>query len=133
MQQIVVEGGNVLNGEVRISGAKNAVADATATGVARDVNRARFESPIDFLAQARGPIGQGLVEMLAKRAANPAFHPDSPQRVWMPGPNTVAIERGTGPDHSLVAINFGAEPATVETGSASCVVGPYGRIWLENL
>jgi glycosidase len=133
-----------------LSGSPNAEERAAESGVARDLNRARFSSPDEFLKMTMtgegvaGPIWRGLREMLDWRRTRRAFHPDSPQRIWAGEGSTFVVERGGDSDHpALVVVNLAGLPAEVEIGGGwrslaggdpapgSLEVEPWSSVWLE--
>lgn len=106
-------------------GSPNDRAGADASGVARDVNRARFESPESFLRAIgdvdapSGRIWAGLQVMLEHRRSTRAFDPDAPHRILASEGSSLVVERGwdEGP-RFVVLINLGAAPVTVDLGDA---------------
>jgi glycosidase len=129
-------------------GAENDVAGANRTGVARDINRARFASAEDYLALANddhtaGAIWSGLRAMLSMRRSSPAFHPEAAQFVWPASGGAIVIERSTRGQRALVVVNLGRESEDVEIGSgwvhmdgsgdadARATVPPWGAFWFK--
>jgi glycosidase len=133
-----------------IVGEENDIAGAERTGVARDINRARFASADDYLALAdgdhsAGAIWSGLRAMLAMRRSSPVFHPEAAQHVWPVSGSAVVIERSTDGQRALVVVNLGSESAEVEIGpgwvhmdgsgdaDARLFVPTSGVFWLKSL
>lgn len=93
-------------------GTPNDAAGAASSGTARRINRRKYErEELDQLL-AEGTIQRrvfdGYRDLLAKRIAEPAFHPDAPQRVFDPGNDAVLAFERTSLDGSrrvLVAVN----------------------------
>lgn len=79
------------------------------TGVARALNRQRFESLDDLLPLARdgraGRVNAGVREVMALRRASPAFHPNAPFAVQPPREGLFRFRRGAGTDEVLVEVN----------------------------
>jgi len=118
------------------------------TGIARDLNRGRFDSSAAFLGLLASDVVARRVwprlrEMLRWRQASPAFHPDALQRVVEAPPGVVAIEREGGGDLVLIVTNLGGSAATLELGpgwrpmaDAGSVIehleiGPWESSWLK--
>lgn len=95
-------------------GTPNDTAGAESSGIARRINRRKYErGELDGLLAApksmQRQVFEGYRELLAKRVAEPAFHPDAPQSVIDSGNLAVlAFERTSLDDESrvMVASNF---------------------------
>lgn len=99
-------------------GTPNDTAGAESSGIARRINRRKYErAELDGLLAVpesmQRRVFDGYRELLAKRVAEPAFHPDAPQAVVDSGnPAVLAFER-TGLDKSsrvLIVVNVSEEP-----------------------
>ena len=88
-----------------------------ATGLGRDLNRGRFASPEEYLAAVERSAGR-IVDLLAWRRTQPAFHPDAAAVVHDTDGGTFVVERSLGSSGSLVAVNLGLDPAEIEVGGA---------------
>ncbi|QDT70792.1 Sucrose phosphorylase [Planctomycetes bacterium MalM25] len=93
-------------------GTPNDTAGAEASGTARRINRRKYDrAELDGLladGEIQRRVLDGYKELIAKRIAEPAFHPDAPQRVFNPGNDAViAFERTSldGARRVLVAAN----------------------------
>jgi sucrose phosphorylase len=101
-------------------GTPNDVAGAESSGIARRINRRKYERGEleDLLAE--GPLQRrvfdGYRDLLAKRIAEPAFHPDAPQSVIQSGSALLAFERKRvdGVGGVLVAVNVTDEPTDID-------------------
>ncbi|TWT93380.1 Sucrose phosphorylase [Botrimarina colliarenosi] len=96
-------------------GAPNDIAGAEASGIARRINRRKYErAELDGLltpGTVQRRVFDGYRDLLAKRIAEPAFHPDAPQRVVDTGnPAVLAFERVSldGERRLLVLCNVAA-------------------------
>lgn len=103
-------------------GTPNAVDRAEQTGLPRDLNRARFSSPGDYLAALEidpvgGQIWPRLRDMLRWRRSRRAFHPEAEQRLVDAPVGVVAIRRGAGADAVLVVTNLTGQVQSVPVGS----------------
>ncbi|MFL5799370.1 MAG: sugar phosphorylase [Actinomycetota bacterium] len=100
-------------------GSANDGAAAQETGIARRINRARFDAAgLESVLANEGSrarrVFDGFSALLRARAAHPAFRPDAPQRVVEASPGVLAVERGseeTG--RVLCAVNLAASPGWV--------------------
>lgn len=93
-------------------GTPNDAPGAESSGIARRINRRKYErEELDQLlgeGTTQRRVFDGYRDLLAKRIAEPAFHPDAPQRVFDPGNDAVlAFERASldGSRGVLVAVN----------------------------
>ncbi|MEM7140294.1 MAG: alpha-amylase family glycosyl hydrolase [Actinomycetota bacterium] len=102
---------------------------ASASGVSRDLNRARYADAATFLTLARQTAGGRVLDMLSTRAASAAFHPGSPQRVLDAPDGVIAIARGSGADQALVVVNCTDVSRRVELPDRLVDVAPYGVDW----
>ncbi|MEQ8841998.1 MAG: alpha-amylase family glycosyl hydrolase [Acidimicrobiales bacterium] len=95
------------------------------SGVPRDLNRGRFDSPAAFRERREtDPVG-GIVwprlrEMLAWRGASPAFHPEAGQRLIDSPDGVVGVHRSAGDDAALVLVNLSGETQSVSAGDGWC-------------
>lgn len=121
---------------------------AESSGVTRDLNRRRFESPDAYLRTLESdPVARRvwprLREMLEWRAAGSAFHPEAPQQIVDAPPGVLAVRRGTDDERALVLTNLTSRSRTVPVGPgwtfftdrpADDVVeiGPWGTCWLRS-
>jgi sucrose phosphorylase len=136
---------------------RNDVAAARASGIARRINRRKFEHQQlqQALADPDSLPARTLAayrHLLQVRTAQPAFHPDGDQSVWSRENDTVLLFLRTSPDRSqqiLIAANLSAgteqfdltgRPEIVVVrellGEARCAghvvtLPPYGVAWLE--
>jgi len=133
-------------------GAGNDTAMMEATGIARRINRRRFE-----LAELEAALGDrrtraarvfaGMAALLRARATHPAFRPDSPQEILDLPDGVVGIRRGsaaTGRVTCLVNVTASAITIRVERGAGSDVfsgsppsrgaltLDPYRVAWLSD-
>lgn len=95
---------------------------AERTGVPRDLNRGRFDSPEAFSRQrASDPVGRSvwsrLREMLAWRRTSPAFHPDAGQRLIDAPAGVIGVQRSSGDDVALVIVNLSGQRRSVAVGA----------------
>ncbi len=78
-------------------GTPNDLAGAESSGIARRINRRKYVRPeLDGLlveTSLQRSVFDGYRDLLAKRIAEPAFHPDAPQRVVQSGASLLAFER----------------------------------------
>lgn len=93
-------------------GTPNDTAGAETSGTPRRINRRKYErAELDSLLAeetTQRRVLDGYKELIAKRIAEPAFHPDAPQTVVDPGSDAVlAFERTSldGARRVLVAVN----------------------------
>jgi sucrose phosphorylase len=127
----------------------NAVDRATRSGVSRDLNRARFASPQEYLDRlAHDPVGStvwpALRAMLSWRRDDPAFHPDATQELIGAPPGVVAVLRRSATGRALVVTNLGGAVQPVDIGPGWSVFGsgeaaaevlelaPWSTIWLRS-
>lgn len=96
-------------------GTPNDTAGAEASGAARRINRRKYDrAELDGLlaeGTTQRRVLDGYKELIAKRIAEPAFHPDAPQTVVDSGSDAVlAFERTSldGARRVLVAVNVSA-------------------------
>lgn len=101
-------------------GTPNDAAGAESSGVARRVNRRKYQrGELDSLL-AEGALQrrvfEGYRDLLAKRIAEPVFHPDAPQRVIPSGSALLVFERKQrdGAKGVLVAVNVTDEAVDVD-------------------
>jgi len=102
-------------------GSANDRTAAKETGIARGINRARFDAREleSVLADARSRprlVFEGFTALLRARAPHPAFRPDAPQRVVEASPGVLAVERGSDETgRVLCAVNLTASPRWVDS------------------
>lgn len=130
-------------------GSPNATERAEESGLARDLNRARFAGPDEYLELlSDDPVGHRvwprLRQMLSWRAASTAFDPASPQEMVPAPAGVVAMRRGTEADAALVITNLTERSQTMELdagwtradGEGPVAAGPttlppWGILWLR--
>jgi hypothetical protein len=108
------------------------------TGQPRALNRRRFDHVDVFRAELASPgmragaAWRGLREMLQRRAATPAFHPDSAQVVLDTPPEVFAVERvaPTG-ERARVYVNFSARRVSVRIANDRRDLEPWSSTWLS--
>ncbi|MGI8781875.1 MAG: alpha-amylase family glycosyl hydrolase [Solirubrobacteraceae bacterium] len=90
------------------------------TGEPRALHRRRFDDVAGLRrlladgASRAGAAWHGLRELLAARAATPAFHPDSQQTLLDAPPQVFAVERAAeSGERARVYVNVSGEPCTV--------------------
>ena len=104
------------------------------TGWKRDLNHGHVSVPaleeeLRGTATETAQVFDGMTRLLRDRAAQPAFHPNSPQEVLDCGPFVFALRRGPFAGRSVTALhNVSGEPQTVD-GRA---LGPYEVAWIES-
>lgn len=129
-------------------GSPNAASRAAESGIARDLNRARFASPAEYLARLDDdPVGRRvwprLRRMLGWRAASGAFDPAARQDVVPAPAGVVAVRRSSADDAALVLTNLTGRAQTVEldegwiraddggrVAAGPTVLGPWATQWL---
>ncbi|MCA9242182.1 MAG: alpha-glucosidase C-terminal domain-containing protein [Planctomycetales bacterium] len=102
-------------------GTPNDTAGADSSGIHRRINRRKYNRK-ELDAVLGDPTGvqrqvfDGYRDLLAKRVAEPAFHPEASQRVLtQAAPSVLAFERRPAEGRSvLVAVNFAEESATLD-------------------
>lgn len=107
-------------------GTRNDLAGVEATGQNRRINRHKYTLPelaehLSQPASLQQTIYAGYRNLLAKRIAEPAFHPDAPQRVLDLGDECVlGLERESldGSRRVLLAVNFAEESTSVRLPDA---------------
>lgn len=123
-------------------GTPNDTAGAESSGSARRINRRKYEREELDACLAEGTtqrrVLDGYRELLAKRIAEPAFHPDAPQRVFDPGNDAVlAFERASldGERGVLVAVNVSEQrqPARIPPGYVGAVDALSGGVACDPL
>jgi len=121
-----------------------------ATGIARDLNRARFTSPEAFRAalgaddRISARAWRGLQAMLGWRRSQPVFHPDVAQRIHPGDGGVIVIERGpVAAEGALVAVNLTGHTETVDVGDGwidladgeeaptALTLGPWSHRWFS--
>lgn len=102
-------------------GTPNDTAGYEASGTARRINRRKYErEELDRLLaneqSLQRRVFDGYKHLLAKRIAEPAFHPDAPQEVVESGPALLAFERTSldGGRSVLVVVNVSDGEADME-------------------
>ncbi len=107
-------------------GASNDQARLAATGQARALNRTKWDqAALEAALAADEDLGaralEGHLRMLEARAAEPAFHPDGPQRVLNADERVLAIERrapaGQPPSRVVALANFSGESVRLTAGA----------------
>ncbi|MCB0997306.1 MAG: hypothetical protein KDB21_19570 [Acidimicrobiales bacterium] len=107
-----------------VFGTPNDAATATRTGVRRDISRARVD--LDALRDAltdpssiTSRVLAALTGLVRTRRAQPAFHPDAPQRVLDLGPAVFALERTdlAGSQRIIALYELAGAPAHVPPGA----------------
>jgi glycosidase len=140
-------------------GSPNDQAGFAHTGRARSLNREKWElgelrARIADPARREGAVLRRMIELLRARRAEPAFHPNAPQRVLNLGDGLFALERH-GPDGSplLCLHNVAAAPQSARlnarpgaryvdllggeaftaaaSGALAVELGPYQALWLK--
>jgi sucrose phosphorylase len=94
---------------------------AARTGRPRTVNRQKLdrshlEAELGSPGSLRQRVYSGLMRLIARRSAHPAFHPDAPQLVLDLGPACFALQRqDPRSDTSVICLqNVGPSPLTVD-------------------
>lgn len=101
-------------------GTPNDTAAAKESGIARRINRHKYERPELDAALANGTtqrrVLDGYQQLLAKRRAEPAFHPDAPQRVLPSGEWLLTFERESldGRRRVLVVANVSSHDKQID-------------------
>jgi sucrose phosphorylase len=95
------------------------------TGRARSLNRHKFTDPPDISGRVFG----GMRGMVERRGADPAFHPDSPQRILDLPPRLFGIERTSASGSARVIVNLTDEPIEYDVAGHGRVIGPFETIW----
>ena len=130
------------------AGGANATERAERSGVARDLNRARFVSPQAYLAAlADDPVGGSvwpqLRAMLGWRRERAAFHPEAAQQLVDAPAGVVAIRRGAGDDEVLAVTNLTGQPRSLAIGfgwrrvdgvgpvTVDLALGPWEVAWFD--
>jgi sucrose phosphorylase len=139
-------------------GSPNDQAGFARTGHNRTLNRGRWErGALDALIadpeQHAGAVLRRMRALISARRSNPAFHPNSPQRILDLGPGIFALERQPAggppitclhsvraepqaitldlePDHSYVNIITSERYRSDGDGALALTVAPYGVVWL---
>jgi glycosidase len=115
-------------------GTGNDTATFARTGHARDLNRGRttmaeLAAALDDPTSRAARVWEGLREMLARRAASPAFHPHSNQTVHDSPDGTVVIERtAPGGRRAVVAVNL-TDRAQRVIAPVSVELAPWQVAW----
>ena len=138
-------------------GTQNDLAGVEASGIPRRINRRKFElTELNTRIAKAGSLQQiifdGMKRLISIRTAQPAFHPNVPQRFVETGsPHVVAFERRCGESGRaiLVATNFDEATETiglpeeyrdatdllssepVASGNSTLELGPAQTVWLE--
>jgi sucrose phosphorylase len=94
-------------------GSSNDQAGFDATGHNRSLNRARFINADRFLAAALGDstgraarVYHGMQDLIARRQANPAYHPEASSQVATLTGRDIVIKRQRGEHVGLCMVNF---------------------------
>lgn len=101
-------------------GSSNDHDGAGITGRPRSLNRRKFEDVGRLEEEIGDPstrtarVYSGIREMIEIRAAHPAFHPSSPQRVVEATSELLVIERGSASGIALVVVNVSGSDATFD-------------------
>ncbi len=100
------------------------------TGQPRSLHRRRFDDVAALERALRDPGTRpgaawgGLRDLLGRRAATPAFHPDSAQRLLDAPPQVFALERtAEGGERARVYVNVSGEPCRVHVEGAWSALG----------
>jgi sucrose phosphorylase len=130
-------------------GSHNDLEAVATTGHNRAINRQKLD--YEALDQAlndptsfRSQVFAGYRKLITVRIAQPAFHPNAPQRSLDLGPPAVfALERGAAEDRILALYNLSDQPQTValpysgqdllsdEAHSDSIRLTPFQIVWLK--